>query len=446
MRVSASQISSFRACRRQWSFRSRDKLSTPAGAGAQLGSDVHAELERYLKGGSINYSIEAGNIAAEGLEYLPMPLSKPYTVEGSFELEAPDDILYTGRIDLEIPGDPPTILDHKTSKNLRFVKSPEELRGDPQAIIYGAHALTRYESSAVDLVWVYYDTGKSKRSKRVHLRMLKDEVITGFEKVHLTALTMQDIVASGVPTLELPPSPEACEMFGGCPFRADCNLSPAQRRKSIMTQSANDFLSRLKSQVTGTAAAPTMPEPPSMPKAPELPKWATDAVDPRQLTRTLQPINPPAPIAAPAPAPVPLDLSVPVSFAATMTASANVSPEKPKRGRPKKEADTIPAPSLPENAAQTTQAFRFDTVYVDCMPLNENVSSVASYLPVIQRLIEEEYQVEDWRAVPYVSGAAFCKALLAIADRNIVVESGTAEGAACLTTLLANAGRVVRGI
>jgi len=49
MRLSASQIQTFTECQRKWAWRVLDGVEEPPNKAAELGGQVHAELEKYLR-------------------------------------------------------------------------------------------------------------------------------------------------------------------------------------------------------------------------------------------------------------------------------------------------------------------------------------------------------------------------------------------------------------
>src|SRR5216684_440746 len=113
MRLSASQISTWLDCARKWSFIYVDKIPIAQGKASALGTEVHNQLEAYLKGCTIDYTRESGYIAEAAIPYLPEP-SDSIEVEHEFLLVSPNHT-YAGVIDCR---DGTHIIDHKTTSDL----------------------------------------------------------------------------------------------------------------------------------------------------------------------------------------------------------------------------------------------------------------------------------------------------------------------------------------
>jgi len=71
--TSASQITTFRDCKRLWFYQSIMGIPTPQRPSAALGEAVHTHLEKYLNDGTVPDESQAGKIAQAGLSLLPKP-------------------------------------------------------------------------------------------------------------------------------------------------------------------------------------------------------------------------------------------------------------------------------------------------------------------------------------------------------------------------------------
>ena len=173
MRLSASQIETFTNCRRKWGWRYLDGIEEPTNPAAVKGRAVHAVLEQYLSGGQIDFTTEIGYIAASGLEHLPKPGTPGLLIEQEFHYEGPSGHTYLGYKDLEEPG---IVTDHKTTSDLRWQKTAEELRDDIQATLYAVDYFRKHpEEPHVGLRWVYYQTKNTKKSAVTHIRVAQPE-------------------------------------------------------------------------------------------------------------------------------------------------------------------------------------------------------------------------------------------------------------------------------
>lgn len=218
--ASASQITLYRRCPRKWYYNKIEGLPTPTSKAAELGKKIHAELEEYLKYGAIPPSA----IAKAGLDFLPDP-NKELGLMVEQKIDLKNDSLpvpLIGFADLieDISGEI-RITDHKTTSSFRNCKSPEELRTDPQAIIYGAFCFEQFDppSGTLEFRHVYYNT-KSPSSRQSWVRLSDKEVAQGLEEITKTVVDMKR--DSDCTTKEVRANPEACSDWGGCPFKARC--------------------------------------------------------------------------------------------------------------------------------------------------------------------------------------------------------------------------------
>jgi hypothetical protein len=407
--ASATQVTTFRECKRKWFFKSVEKLDQgPGTIASRLGTETDNEqLQPYFKDGrDFDYTRESGYIAASALAFLPLPQLRGVEVQKRIELPSaqadryPFSFGYLGYIDLwhpdssvlpwlegdflELPPTPqkisgpiPLVIDFKTTSDFKWAKTRETLRTDVQANIYAMYALVSTGAPAVDLAWVYMRTRGARKAKRTHTRLYRDEVAAQYEAIDATGIELVETrmgtksEAEGGPGgLALPPNPDACEMYGGCPYRAKCNLSPKEKlefsqrlrlplvKGNEVMPSTVDLLAGLRGR-PGVAAAPTAP-PPSPPPQPAQPEdippafrssqpytgtYVDERGQPKAVTAATPPpalvvgaitvgINPPEKDLPPAPA-------VGVTQVAAPAPPAPVA-EKPKRGRPAKAKEETP--------------------------------------------------------------------------------------------------------
>lgn len=376
---SPSQVETYLSCARKWAWSRIAKIPKAENESAQLGGEVHKQLENYLAGKPLDFTHPkgAGYIAAAGVHFLPEPNSPGMAIEKEFRFTSPrTGFVWNGRKDLElddsatipdIEGGYPAVLDHKSTSNLRWAKTEEDLRWDVQANVY-AHALMQKRGAdAVDLVWVYYQTKGARSSKRTHLRVFKDHAQRAFDLIediatdmakHLDAADGQQDLHAFVNSLN--PTPTACGAYGGCPYQHVCKLTIEQRRPRM--SSSDEVLDSLKKRaqeqdgVMGCApeevAAPAaMPSwllaatKPSVVPAPEPVVYATPVVE--AIIGTV-PAVPSFPNAAAAfasinPPEATVEVTLPPAPAPEAPATvAEVSAAK-KRGRPKKAKDPVGA-------------------------------------------------------------------------------------------------------
>ena len=234
--LSASQLSTFTLCQRKWAWRYIAGVQEPSGAAAVLGGEVHSVLEAWLASGvAPDRSTRPGTIALAGLKHLPPPGSG--VVEHGFLLHTPRNT-YIGYIDWQGFFDGlVTILDHKTTSNLAYAKTAEDLLSDIQALIYALFACIAWNTKEVQLKWVYYTTASTPRSPaptktKIHLPLVLDR----FDAIETVGEEIGRHIAHQTHPLALPATVSACGAYGGCPHRTRCNLSEPERLKAIMSE------------------------------------------------------------------------------------------------------------------------------------------------------------------------------------------------------------------
>lgn len=257
--VSASQIDTFRDCARKWAWQKIEGLQSPPNAAAQLGTLVHAKLEKYLTTGFLDDSDRVGSIAAAGLQHLPRP--KTVAVEEYFEITSPNG-LYRGYMDAHWVEDKVSyVLDHKTTSDFKWMKTEEILKTDVQANIYAAAAMLLDNTAVVHQRWVYYLTSKAPRSKISDIVVYRSDVEPLFEQIDATVGEMHQIKRAKKRALDLAPSPQTCMKYGGCPFVANCNLTTQELTRSVFMQMS--LADKLKAKLNApkpetTEAAPAV--------------------------------------------------------------------------------------------------------------------------------------------------------------------------------------------
>lgn len=231
--VSASQITTFRDCPRKWYLNKIVGLASPSSSATELGSQVHAALEAYLRGDTdgIGTEDEIGEIARTGTEYLPTR-GDHLEIELSLEEHMPlsdAPVLVKGFVDL-IDHSKDEIIDHKTSGNKRYTKTQRELKVNVQLMMYAEAYFQRYpDKEKVTLTHIYYGT-RSRWSKRVSVTVTREHVASEWAKIKDTIQEM--ITASCAPDAsEVHAEYDSCSKYGGCPFKGACFRAHDQRPK-----------------------------------------------------------------------------------------------------------------------------------------------------------------------------------------------------------------------
>lgn len=271
---SASQIDTFRDCKRKWALDKIDKVPRGQNKYAALGSAIHDVLENYLKTGEWPmpgevlaeiegreyFGDELAAIALPGVPYLPEP--GVADVEGQFLMDLPGLGVMIGYIDAEFVEDGvPVNIDHKTTSDLRWAMTEEQLKENTQSVIYAVHTLEKHGVDVIKNRWVYYQRNpKRTRAKEVEAEMHLTEVAKHWEGVLEYVQEMKQLRDSGVKGAEVEYNAGACDKYGGCPYKGTaCSLTGMERLRSFaMNQAMKD---RIKNRKQGKADAPPPPPP-----------------------------------------------------------------------------------------------------------------------------------------------------------------------------------------
>lgn len=235
MKISPSQIATYRDCPRKWAWDKLDGIRSPPNASAALGSAVHAHLEQWLEQGIEPDDSRAGTIARRALAHLPPPGSGK--VETRFVLPIDDDLELIGTVDLiHLASDGTVIVhDHKTTSSLAYRKRSEDLAQDAQAIIYAAYAAHALDARKVSTQWLYIETKHDGAKVKLEAReWTLDEIGTALETIIAEARNLVQLRKSGLKALDIEPDVNACEKYGGCFYRPNCNLTPTEKIGSLM--------------------------------------------------------------------------------------------------------------------------------------------------------------------------------------------------------------------
>ncbi|KKM71139.1 hypothetical protein LCGC14_1433630 [marine sediment metagenome] len=280
--ISPSQIKLWRDCKRKYGFKYIDKLREPTSPKMQFGTDVHAQLEQWLKKGKTPDSTPEGQVAKQGIrkDWLPSPGSH-LLVEHKLEIPLPElgDVTLIGYIDCVEPPDlarrMPTVIDHKTTSSLNWALTEDELAADPQGLIYSVWAMQHFNTGAALARWLYYVASNPKAGPRKpagaqpvdHVFVADDPA---FARRWAELLKdVADIVAvrnERPDTATIEPSPPACGKFGGCYFNGNpCELSSGEILRGHLVQferAHNKQLTHCNNSITVPAEArkePSMP-------------------------------------------------------------------------------------------------------------------------------------------------------------------------------------------
>jgi hypothetical protein len=439
MKISASQIALAYQCPRKWAFKYIARLPEPPSDSQSLGITVHAILENYLRDGTpIDATTDEGRIAQAGMRFLPRPgtghAEKAFTIEEG-------DFRFVGSIDW-MSFDGSEVVDHKTTSNFRWMKSADDLRKDPQGILYARAG----QGDVVTEKWIYYKTRDNPISRVTELVWTREEIDAAYEGLRAEAHTLVTLRRKEVEPNSLPANPAYCFAYGKpCPYTMSCNVSAIERMKK-MSFNKDDLMSQLLAKSLGTVAPTTPPaavEPPAPPVAPAAASNidALNALMSRPAEPAVEPVT---------------DLLIDLVEAPVKPAPVEAAPvaEKPKRTRAKKAEPAVEVAPVaePVEAAPVEPVVpwpRIDTLYVDCVPFGAPVVPASDYFARTHEKIKLELGEEHYKLMKFGAGpGVFVATLRTLIQYTpaMFVSSRSLEGSDALEYLCSISGTVVRAV
>lgn len=218
--ISASHLSLWKRCKRREAFVYRLGRRENATLAAEAGKQVHAVLEdHYKRGVPLDFSARwgdypVGKLAERILRELPPANDNSILgVEEEFAAEL-EGITFHGIRDLRTATG---VYDHKTTSQLKYAKTQDDLVNDVQRLIY-----TESEPAAEFAQWTTAAWAGGVCVSRMPVDRAADR-----ERFRLHVLTPAEEMLSFAPDvdpLSLPPSLDDCKLFPprGCPFKPDC--------------------------------------------------------------------------------------------------------------------------------------------------------------------------------------------------------------------------------
>lgn len=453
--VSASAGKTHALCKRKWFFEAVLGFRSPERESQRVGVAIHSELESYILHGAPPKHPSAydgvRHLPARGPELLVEQAMGAATVERvpregvivgdpgpSLEVL---DVPIVGFIDLIDPRDPDEvhIIDHKSTGDIKWAKTPEELATDLQMLTYGAYAAARWPTARrVRLSHVYYTTKGKARSRSVSVVVGVAEMKRTWQNVTQPLVAEMKVTATADNPFEVEGSTDACTAFGGCPWIDQCN--------AVSKLSVGDRIAMKLSDMLKGKAAPAATPVPAAPVTTPTPVPAPVDVTPAVATGILPPDAPPA--IPPATVDAPTLALEPTPTPKTKRAKkADPAPEAPGPASPMPAATVTPPPSVGE-ATPTAPAAGF-SLYVDCLPVKGIAINVRLEEEIARRAatIASANNVADVRLLEYGKG----RALLAASfhtdrPRGVVIASSGELSSTAIEVLAAYADVVVRGV
>jgi hypothetical protein len=114
--------------------------------------------------------------------------------------------------------------DYKTTSSFDWAKTEEELREDPQVLLYALHAMQTFDLQEIECSWIYLLTDPTKQPKSyvVSVTVTRAEAEAAvLELAHSAAEAIDQIrqfKAGRLRVVDLPQDISACKAYGGCVY------------------------------------------------------------------------------------------------------------------------------------------------------------------------------------------------------------------------------------
>lgn len=295
--VSASQLNAFKRCERKWYYDKVVRVPRVSTNSQRRGTAIHHALEVYVNTGEIleyvavndkgyvedgaEHVFKTARFVKATIPYLP-PAGESKLVEQRVDIPTLDGQgpKWIGYIDLLTESQ---IIDYKTTSDLRYAKTPDDLLSDTQLCSYAKYVLDMAEDeSEVRVTLIYLETrNKIKvRTKEVSVVLTRDRVTEQWEaeqaviKKMLACHEIEDVEETKF-------NPAACWDYGGCQYKNICSIpkqtaETKKKEEQKEGQKMSDFLKaiREKKKAGSAAAEASKPEadsivPPDSPRAKE---------------------------------------------------------------------------------------------------------------------------------------------------------------------------------
>lgn len=178
MILSPSQVESFDSCtpfgcNRKWWFKSVQKIPEKSNPNQLLGTEIHAEFEKFLLTG------KAGSKYFDAAQRILEDLRLSFYGVETWVFTEVGGVKFRGKVDVLLGSKERVsgILDWKTTSDFRYAKSGEELARNTQLMVY-AHAIQANfpTTPTLDLVHVYVRTKGKPQVRQVQISVDKAHV------------------------------------------------------------------------------------------------------------------------------------------------------------------------------------------------------------------------------------------------------------------------------
>jgi hypothetical protein len=229
MKISASRLKSYKACKRRYAWSYLYGEREPFARSAQAGTEVHNLLEKDdFKGDEVWEGYQTGRMAALLKAETPADV---VSRERSFDVTL-HGVDWTGRIDFTTKS---AVGDYKTTSQPKYVKLAETLEDDEQRLLYSE------VTELPDSVWLF----GAWRNFKAYPVVIPGNRQRDREKFKLHVLQPAEelsVIPTDVDPLTLEANTLSCGLYPpkGCPFTSRCfdNFTGALIVKSISSAQA----------------------------------------------------------------------------------------------------------------------------------------------------------------------------------------------------------------
>lgn len=264
---SASQIETFEMCNRKWWYNKRLKLKVPPTKDTNIGSAVHGEIERYFEDGDES---KLGIIAKHGLPKLRELRARNPQIELSIGKDKRKGLgtgspLITlaglpgeGFIDVYLPFE---VWDHKTTGQMKYAKTADELRMANQLVLYAraSQVIEQDFTRPVKVGHIVYLKVPPYGVRVTDVDLAPEHIESRIQVLDGTVSLMKE-VADVRSEISVTPTWTACTAYGGCPFKDRCHST---RNINRLTQPPGTHMTLAEKLAAASAARNTPVAPPA---------------------------------------------------------------------------------------------------------------------------------------------------------------------------------------
>ncbi len=273
-------------------------LRAPDSIGKTFGTQYHLDWKTWFNDKKLpSQYTDTGIVARRAMHLYPAPgegllveygevteEDREAGVQGAIDEVLADGTIYVGAIDLADVRPAPQLkdgrrlYDHKSTVNMSYAKTADELRRDVSAVFYARRlrdlALKPLGIADRDMParWVYAER-IGKKVQEVDFLITGADMRERWGKTLQSVKEMRALHDQGPRWQDVTPNYNACGDFGGCQFRAQCSLAKIRNNGATAPkESAVGLLDDLKKGVTigDKVAAPQVQQakPPTFEPAP----------------------------------------------------------------------------------------------------------------------------------------------------------------------------------